>query len=283
MKVLVLGSNSFLGKELKDYFPNFTFLSRKELDLENVIDVDKYFSFNYYDIVINTAVAGGKRNIVEDQNVLIKNLNIFNNLVRHKDSYLYLFNFCSGAAYDRKNNIDNYKEKEIFNNVPSDFYGLSKNIISREIYKYKNIYNFRIFGCFGIYEENTRFIKSSLNNLSNNKDIIIHKDKYIDYISTKDLCKIIEYYILNINKSLHKDINVVYDTKYKLSDIANYILHYKNSNKNVIIEEEGMDKSYTGNSDLLSSLNLNLKGLQNSLQELIKCQIWMIKNNKFLN
>jgi len=271
MKILVIGSNSFLAKEIKDYFydKNFLYVSRKDLDLENKQLVDSFFYKNYYDVVINTSAVGGKREITDDFNVLNSNLTMFNNLLNNRKKFNKLFLFCSGAAFDRSLDIFDLKEEEIFLKNPKDYYGLSKNIISREALKHENIYTFRIFGCFGKHELETRFIKSSLNRLKNNQDILIEKDKYMDYISSADLCKVLDYYIKN--DSLKKDINVTYSEKIKLSEIGRKIIDFKKSSQNVIIQGKDLDFSYTGNNNRLSSINLKLDGLDNSLRNLL-CQ-----------
>jgi dTDP-4-dehydrorhamnose reductase len=272
MKILVIGSNSFLAKEIKDYFHdrNFFYVDRKNINLENKQSVDSFFYNNYYDIVINTCTVGGKRGIVDNFDVLNSNLSMFNNLLNNRKNFNKLFLFCSGAAFDRTLNICDVKEDQIFYSNPKDYYGLSKNIIAREALKNENIYIFRIFGCFGKYELETRFIKNSLNRLKNNQDILIEKDKYMDYISSIDLCKILDYYIKNDN--LEKDINVTYSEKIKLSEIGRKIINFKKSSQNVIIQARELDFSYTGSNSRLSSINLKLDGLDNSLRNLL-CQI----------
>lgn len=272
MKILVIGSNSFLAKEIREYFydRDFLYVDRKIIDLENKQSVDSFFSNNYYDVVINTCTVGGKRGIIDNFNVLNSNLSMFNNLLNNRKSFNKLFLFCSGAAFDRSLDISNIKEEEIFYSNPKDYYGMSKNIIAREALRHENIYVFRIFGCFGKYELETRFIKNSLNRLKNGQDILVEKDKYMDYISSVDLCQILDHYIKNNN--LEKDINVTYKEKLKLSDIARKIIDFKKSTQSVIIQERSLDLNYTGDNTKLSSINLNLNGLDNSLRNLL-CQI----------
>lgn len=274
MKVLVLGSNSFIAKEIKDYFynKNFFYFNRSSLDLTNTKQVEYFFANDYYDFVINTCVVGGVRNKQDDFSVLSNNLLMFDNLLKVKNKYKYLFNFCSGAAFDRKRHINNAPEEHIFLCRPDDYYGLSKNIVSRHIWNLENIFNFRIFGCFGKHELETRFLKNSLNNINNNTDIIVNKDKYMDYISAIDVCKILEYYMNNIKDIKYKDINLVYDDKIKLSDFGNQILELKKSKMSVKILNDGLDNSYTGSSNKLLQLPIKLNYFTKSLEDIIKCQ-----------
>ena len=272
MKVLVLGSKSFLSQEIKQYFceRNFFYIDRKTLDLENKYAVDSFFEKNYFDIVINTCVAGGKRDVIDTFQVLNSNILIFNNLLNNSKRYGKLFNFCSGAAFDRATDIREAKEEEIFLKNPKDYYGLSKNIISRESVNFHNIYTFRIFGCFGKFESDNRFIKNSVNRIKNKEGILIIADKYMDYISADDLCRVLEFYMLNeIN---YRDINLTYGKKIKLSDIAKNILIFKKSDQDVTIQDSKLSYSYTGDNSKLDSLNIKIKGLEKSLEEIL-CQI----------
>lgn len=267
MKVLIIGSNSFLSKEIKNYFynENFIYVDRKILDLENKINVDNFFKNNYFDFVVNTCTVGGKTNVVDKFSVLSSNVLMFNNLLNVNHRYGYLFNFCSGAAFDRRKEISEVSEHEIYLFNPIDYYGLSKNIIAREILKNENIFNFRIFGSFGDNELNTRFVKNSLNRIKEKKDIVIYKDKYMDFISSYDICKILQFYIEYHKDIQYKDINLVYKQKIKLSDFAEIILKFKKSNQCAIIMEDGLDKSYTGNNERLNSMPINLHGIESSL------------------
>jgi len=275
MNILVIGSNSFLAKEIKNFFNNhnFKYINRNDLDLDNKLSVNNYFSKNTYDIIINTCVVGGKRDITDNYNILVSNLNMFNNLLDNKNKFGYLFNFCSGAAFDRRLEISNISEIEIFNRNPIDYYGLSKNIIARESINHKKIYNFRIFGCFGLYESSNRFITNSLNNIKNNKSIIINKEKKIDFVSAYDLCLVLEYYINNIEKELFKDINIVYKNKYFLSDIAKKIIDYTNSENHATMLNNSIDKEYTGSSQLIDQLPIRFNGLEQSLKEIINVKL----------
>lgn len=270
MKILVLGSKSFISKEIKSFFKeDFFYVDRSSLNLEDKKAVDLFFKNNYFDIVINTCTAGGQRGVVDGFDVLSSNLLMFDNLLRNSSKYGKLFSFCSGAAFDRRYEISNALEKDIFNKNPTDFYGLSKNLIARESLNHQNSYIFRIFGCFGQHELETRFLKNSVKRLESNLNISITKDKYMDYISAEDLCRVLELYIKN-DISI-RDINLVYKEKYKLSDIGEKIINFKKSTKSVMIEQVGIDRSYTGNSDNLDSLNIKLSGLEQSLRNLL-CQ-----------
>lgn len=276
MKIAVLGSRSFIANEIRDYFTNrdITYVDRKIVDLEENNIVSNFFSNNKFDIVINTCIVGGKRGKQDNFDIFTKNIKMFNNLLANKHSYGYLVNFCSGASFDRRENITNAHENEIFIKNPIDYYGSAKNLISRESLKHNNILNLRIFGCFGKYEEENRFIKNSINRLNAGNDILINSNKFIDYVSSTDLCKVIEFYMNNLeilSDVKYRDVNITYEEKQRLSDIAEKILHLKNKKGCVTIAQEDLDKDYTGNCDKLLSLPIKLDGLDISLKRIINC------------
>ena len=142
----------------------------------------------------------------------------------------------------------------------------SKNLISKRIaYNNKNIINLRIFGVFDEFENETRFIKANITRLLNDKDILIHKDKYMDYIYMEDLLVTIDYLINN--KIDVKDINMVYKNKIKLTEIGKILCNKLNKNFNCKYIYEDFD--YTGDGHNLESLNLNLLGLEEGINRTI--------------
>jgi GDP-L-fucose synthase len=272
MNILITGGNGFIARNIYKAIRgkyNVILTNRKSLDVLSGEEVDKFFHDNNIDVVIHTAVSGGSRMKTDEFSTLISNLIMFQNISRNKRKFGSLIHFGSGAEFDRRKNIISAKENE--DSSPTDYYGLSKKIIKREIDKTENFYNFRVFGCFGQDELETRFIKSAIKNVKNKKPIKIHQNRYMDFIYIEDLCKIVDYYIEKINKkNLPKDINLCYNNKKSLLDIANKINQIMNKSfENVTIEKAGFDIEYTGDSSKLSSLELDLIGLDEGLKRCI--------------
>ena len=98
----------------------------------------------------------------------------------------------------------------------------------------------------------------------NNTELLINDDKYFDFFYEDDFIRVINYYFENIDRkdTLHKTINLCYETKYKLSDIALLIVKNKNQIKTV----NPISNNYTGDGSYLKSLNLQLNGLEKSLK-----------------
>lgn len=279
MNILITGTNGFLAKELYKYFTlknhSVTCISRSSLpsvDLTDKISTHNFFKNKYFDVVLHTSIIGSKKNERDNPSTLIDNLLMFNNIINNKQNYNLLFNFCSGAALVSDENYGCFEAKEELINscIPKNYYGLSKNIISREIYNFDYVYNLRLFGCFGVYEDDTRFIKNCILKIKNKERPIIHQNKQMDFFYVKDLCIIVEYIIqLYKNINIPRDINLAYQNKVSLIDILNYIFSLTNNKQDFILKQTKIGSPYTGNGDRLQNLNLSLNGLKFGINEVI--------------
>ena len=275
MRILFTGANGFLAKELCLYFENDKYntiyrTDRRTLDPSDYENVKLILEEVDVDVIVHTAVKGGKRNQKENIADFYTNMMMFQNLRRFSHKYKYLFNFGSGAEFDRQQNISLASEEDIFNNTPSDYYGMAKNLISRQISQGEdNIYNLRLFGCFGKFEEPQRLFRSSYDKLSNQKDAQISSDKYMDYFYAQDVGTVIEHIARNPGLNAPKDINLCYRQKYLLSEYAEMIKDLTKSNNGVIIDDE-KGFSYTGCYRRLQKLDLDLKGIEKGVSECLK-------------
>jgi len=266
MIIFISGGNGNIARIIKKKINNSYKIyapSRIELDILDYNKVFNYINDINPDIVIHTAIIGGRRTNEETSDVFYKNILMFENIIKSCNRAKIIINLDSGAIYDRQTDIMNRKEQELYS-VPQDYYGLSKYIIYQRSQQYNNIYNFRIFNIFHIGEENNRFIKACFDAKKNNTPLIINEDKYFDFVYEDDFIKILKYYLENIDKQLDKTINICYNKKYKLSDIVQIIENigeYKKINVEIL---KNSDKNYCGNSQLIYSL-LELDGLETSL------------------
>jgi GDP-L-fucose synthase len=267
MKILVTGGNGNIAKMIKNNLSSkyyeITTLSRNDLNVLDFAQIKKYLSENSFDILVHTAILGGRRTKEENGDVTHKNLVMFENLLYFADKFKMIINFDSAAIYDRSTDILNRKEEEL-HTIPTDYYGFSKyNIFNRSL-QYNNVYNFRIFNIFHVNEEPDRFIKSCFLAKKNGTNVTIFEDKFFDFVYEDDFVKIVKFYFDNANTqiNLQKTINICYEKKYKLSDIATIILD--DTSKINILKNNSMN--YSGNGSLLKSLNIELIGLEDSLK-----------------
>lgn len=274
MNILITGANGFLAKEILVFFSDKKYnlfpTNRKTL---NILDDDKVANFiekNKIDIVLHTAVSGcGKKTDTYED--FCNNIMMFRNLHRNRHMFKMMINFGSGAEFDRRQDIKEKKEATIFDRFPDDYYGLAKNLITREILKSENIYNFRLFGCFGKHENETRFISNSINRCLQSAPIFIEQNRLMDFVYVEDLCKLVEHYLNNFtDKELYKDVNVCYNEKYDLKGISKKILLCLGlSTNNIQYKKPGLFRTYTGDGSQFGTFNLDLTGLDEGIQKII--------------
>jgi len=267
MKILIIGGNGNIAKMIKQNLSStkykITNLSRSELNVLSEFEIEKYLKIHEYDILVHTAIMGGRRTKEENGDITHNNLLMLENLLKFSSKFKMIINFDSAAIYDRNTDILNRKEEDLLT-IPTDYYGFSKYLIYQRSLQYNNVYNFRIFNIFHAREENDRFIKSCFNAKKNNTPVTIFEDKYFDFVYEDDFVKIVKYYFDNCekNEKLLKTINICYDQKYKLSEIANIIL---NDNSKINIQTNCSNKNYSGDGSLLKTLHIDLIELKNSL------------------
>lgn len=246
MKIWVTSKNGFISKNVQEYFNDQKVLatSSKEIDIRSFEQVRNFIKANDFDMIVNASSFGGGRLSDDNASLFQDTLSAFINLSSLKDKGTVLYNIGSGAEYGRAQSIDGPNE-EVFPRPPGDPYGRAKWLISKKIQEQENCYNLRVFGCFGKYEKETRFIQSCLE-----KDSVeIHNDVKFSFIYVKDLCEtILKTYE---QRPDFKTINMCYDESYTLSETKNMIDEILNKNsKTNIINRDG--KNYYGTSIRMS-------------------------------
>lgn len=178
------------------------------------------------------------------------NLRMFFNLERCSGYYKRMYYFGSGAEYDMNHYIPNMKEEYFDTFVPKDSYGFSKYIMSKVCKQNNNIYDLRLFGVYGKYEEwERRFISNAICRALIGKDITIQKNVYFDYLWIDDLCDIMQWFIENV--PLQKHYNVCRGSKIDLYSLACLVREILDIDCNIVISEQGWKTEYTGNNTQL--------------------------------
>lgn len=262
MKVVVLGANGFIGKLLTQSLVNKGYnvipVVRATLDLTKYTDVKKFLHTTNPYAVINCTIPGSRNKIdnLEANDVDI-HLKIFLNFFNNQQCFEKFFSIGSGAEFDRSCDIDHAHESDVVYCNPIDNYGYLKNTISRISLGNDKFYNLRIFGCFDPSEANDRLFKKLFT-----ESVINLDDRYFDFISVKDFCTIVDFYLNN--KVIYRDVNCVYEHKTKISKLLEDFIFTFDLKTQIVINKE-QTYNYTGNSGRLDILQIPLDGMIKSI------------------
>ena len=203
MKVFITGATGFIGRNLKEQLIGkhdiFSPASR-ELDLMDENAVKEYIIKHRFDVVIHTATWNATKNSLKDlSKVFPSNCRMYFNIARCSDYYgKKMIYYGSGAEYDRRHWVPKMKEDDFDTYVPVDDYGFSKYIMAKYTEASKNIYDLRLFGVFGKYEDwEIRFISNVCCKTVWDLPITIKQNVNFDYLYIDDLVKITEWFIEN--------------------------------------------------------------------------------------
>jgi nucleoside-diphosphate-sugar epimerase len=248
MKILITGVNGYIGKSLynalKDKYEVVT-ITRDKCNLIDSEDVDFYFLDTWFDIVIHCATMGATNPRSTDWSIMDDNIKMYYNLLKNKNHFKKFINLGSGA--------------EIY--LSDTPYGLSKHIINKSIFNKETFYNLRIFGVFDENELDTRFIKANIKRYINKEPMLIHQNRYMDFIYMFDLIKIVEYYISNEGP---KEIDCKYSNLYSLENISSIINNLDDYKVEIKTTKNYWGEMYNG---IFHNLSLNFIGLEQGIKE----------------
>ena len=253
-------------------------LGRKELDLLDSNLVISFLQKNYFDVVIHTATydAAPRFSTKDRKLVLENNLKMFFNLSRCSELYGKMIYYGSGAVFGRENWKPKMKENFFDCHVPTDQYGLSKYVMNKHTLMSKNIYNLRLFGVFGEYDDwRYRFISIACCKAVLDMPITFRKNVFFDFLYIKDLVKITEWFIKNNPK--FKTYNVCSGETYDYHTLSLRINKISGKNLPIVTKESGLGVEYSGDNSLLMSelKNFNFTPINESLGNMLE---WFTDN-----
>lgn len=256
MNVLITGGNGFLASYLKNSLSNqynVYALSKSQLNCLDPKTVDHFFNTHSIDVVIHTALTGRENLFDNDTIWLSDSLIMWRNFYNNQHKFKKLIQF--GSAYELP--LDKDQRLITFKNILEEFpipsYGYAKNIIARNCNEIENFYNLRIFGNFHYTEKDIRFFKT----LYRSSNFVINEDRYFDYFNLEDISTVVKHVIKEF--PVQRDINLVYKEKYSLLEQVKMFCEVNKINPTIEIKKQGFE--ITGDSKILDSFKLNLKGL----------------------
>lgn len=255
MRLLLTGANGFIGRHLRDAWETRHELStpaRQELDLLDTQAVERYLKAGQFDIVIHAANCNNVRRQADAYQQLEGNLRMFCNLQRCSELYGKLYYFGSGAEYDMRHYIPQMREDYFGMYIPVDPYGFSKYLMSKM--SGGNIYNLRLFGVFGKYEEwRRRFISNMLYQNLSGGPMRMMQNAYFDYLYIQDLIPILDWFL--IHEPQYHHYNVCSGTHIDLMSLARLVIQATGIPSEILVAQGGWKPAYTGdNSRLLREM-----------------------------
>lgn len=277
MKILLLGANGFIGRNFKEYMSQFGAYklytpSSRELNVLNESAVKDYLQYMRPDVVVHAAVCRNPKYFPMGSPLseLEQDLRMFYNLEKYSDLYGKMIYFGSGAELDKTHDISSAAESDYRNGVPENNYGFAKYIIGKAIDQSSNIYNMRVFGLFGKYENwRTTFISGACCKAIKRLPITIRQNTYFDYLDIDDFCPIIKWFIDEIPK--YHTYNICSGKKIDLLTIAEKVRRLSGSDIPIYVCLPGMAKEYTASNERLRKEYgaFSLTALDDSIQKLL--------------
>lgn len=285
MRVLVTGGSGFIGRNIKESYlaQKYTIVapSRIELDCSDDKSVDAFFKKQSFDIVIHSATKPGHRNAADTSNLFLTNSRMMFNLLKHQSSWGKFINMGSGAIYDMQNYLPKMPETYFGTHIPKDEHGYNKYIFGKLLPSLNNVYDFRIFGIFGKYEDYAiRFISNAICKSIFDLPITLRQNKKFDYLYVNDLMPILEHFIENT--PAEKSFNITPNNSIELLDVAKLVKQVSAKNIEIKVEQEGFGLEYSGDNSLLKSeiKNLQFTPIKDAVHELY---IWYLENKNMIN
>lgn len=256
-EILLLGANGFIGRNLKEFFErrdgayHIVSPSSAELDLLDETAVRQCLQKGNFDVVIHGAVGNPRRaSFLPSKCELEQDLRLFFNLEKYHELYGRMLYFGSGAEFDKRQDIPSVSETEFLNGVPDSEYGFAKYIIGKAIEKSRNIYNLRIFGLFGKYEDwRTTFISGACCKALKDLPITIRQNVYFDYLYIDDFCYAVEWFLTN--EPRFHTYHVTSGRKVDLITAAETVKRLSGKNVPIYVCRPGLAHEYTAANDRL--------------------------------
>ncbi len=284
-RILITGGTGFIGRNLQESFLKDEYVlvapKRAELDCSNDQSVREFFAGKHFDGVIHAAAMPGHRNAADTGDVLYTNARMMYDLLDHSGHWGKLLNMGSGAIYGMDNARPKMKEEYFGRHIPVDVHGFGKYMFGKLLPHLERVYEFRIFGMFGRYEDYTiRFISNAICKAICNVPITLRENRKFDYVYVNDLPPIIKHFIEQNPKE--KAFNITPDEAVELLYLAKLVREISGRNIEVKVARPGVGPEYSGDNSLLRAemKDLHFTPIGKAVEELYK---WYYQNRNWIN
>ena len=283
--ILLTGGSGFIGRNIKESYLGDKYQistpTRDELDCSDDDSVCRYLRGKSFDVVIHAAAKPGHRNASDASNIFLMNSRMLFNLLKHQDYWGKLINMGSGAIYGMEHYIPKMTESYFGTHIPKDEHGYNKYVFGKLLPSLTNVYDFRIFGIYGKYEDYAiRFISNAICKVLFDLPITLRQNRKFDYLFIDDLMPILEHFIEN--DPTEQAFNITPNESIDLLSIAEIIREISNKDIDIEIGKEGLGLEYSGDNSLLKNEISDLKyiDIKDGITDLY---YWYLSNQKLLN
>lgn len=249
-KLFLTGKTGFIGKNIVNILKSeyeIVAPTRHELNLLNEDEVKQFLKNGRFDIVLHCANPNPIKNPADNKNIgmLEGSLRIFMNFYKSQDLFGNMFYLGSGAEFDKSRDMALISEDEFGRSVPKDVYGFGKYIMNQLTQTSRNIFNARVFACFGPYDHESKFITHVIRCCLTGKEITIRQNCYFDYIHVSDLGKML-LEVMREQPGYH-DYNLCSGKRITLYEIAKIVCEQMGYDESrIVFLDDGWNKEYTG-------------------------------------
>lgn len=246
------GPHGFIGRNLAsalgERYEVFT-PSSQELNLCDYDALARYVDERRIGTVIHGALQNVSRTGFED--AMLHDMQMFYNIEKLSGRLNKVLYFGSGAEFDKRFPMEQIREESLGRSVPTDYYGLEKYAMALHARASRNIYNLRLFGIFGKYEEwQSKFISNLCCKAVYDLPLTVRQNCMFDFLYIGDLAPIVVWFLEHQPK--YHDYNVCTGQPVDLVSIAKTVLEVSGKQLPVLVAREGWNLAYTADHSRLA-------------------------------